>query len=198
MEGTTLSIIILSILTMNFGSIVTVALLQNTNSGFVAKHFFIKLSKHITMKSLMDIVVAWFFGLFLPITIYLKAVYTIAFFDFLIGVTLAIYARNFSWRKSATIGLKFVIYTGLIATINQIETLLGIPKLNIGDWHFSATLFVAGIIAWADTKSIIENTKKALGLEALSFLTERFPMLKNFDAKNGKTEATEPISEKLG
>ncbi len=139
------------------------------------------------MKSFLDISIAWLFGLFIPILTYLQAVYTITVMDFIIGVTVAMLAKeNFSWLKAARLAAKFVCWTGLLVSTYQFQILLKIPTFSIGEFEVSVALGVAGVVAYAEIKSILNNIKIGFGIDISGWLTDKFTIIKQFDTEKQK------------
>jgi Bacteriophage holin family len=156
---------------------------HNAESAFTLRGYLSKHSKLFErMKSVAEILIAWVFGLFMPVLTYLQIVYFLTFADFVMGVTAALLVSEaFSWRKARFLIAKFVAWTLLLASTYQIQLLLHIPTFEFGDMQFSIAILVAGVIAYAEFKSILDNIKKAFGIDLKGFLTGIFPILKNFD-----------------
>ena len=149
------------------------------------------MKSYFSMKSLFDISIAWLFGLFIPILTYLQAVYVITFTDFVIGVTVAVMARErFSWLKSVRLIAKFVCYTGLLVSTYQFQILLKIPTFNIGEFEISIALGVAGVVAYAEIKSILKNIKAAFGIDIGGWLKNKFSSLKQLDTEQKSDDNT--------
>jgi hypothetical protein len=183
--GLTTAIAILSICTLPFVSACYVWWHNSDNALYISHH----LSKHSAMKPMFEIILAWFFGLFIPILAYLKVVYFISFADFMIGVTAAIIAgQTFSWRKASLLVAKFVCWTFLLASTYQIQLLLKIPSIKVGELELSVTLAVAGVVAYAELKSIFKNIKEVFGIDIGGFIGSKFEFLKNFNTKNEGTD----------
>jgi hypothetical protein len=148
--------------------------------------------KYVSMKSFLDISIAWLFGLFIPILTYLQAVYTITFMDFIIGVSVAMLGKqNFSWQKAARLIAKFVCWTGLLVATYQFQILLKIPTFNIGEFEISIALGVAGVVAYAEIKSILKNIKTGFDIDITGWVNSRFSFLKNLDTEQKKDDNTE-------
>jgi hypothetical protein len=161
---------------------------HNAESAFTLRRYLSKHSKLFErMKSVAEILIAWAFGLFLPVLAYLQIVYFITFADFVMGVTAALLAAEaFSWRKARFLIAKFVAWTLLLASTYQIQLLLHIPPVKLGDFELSIAVAVAGVIAYAEFKSILDNVKKAFDIDIKGFLTVTFSFLKTFDTEKKK------------
>lgn len=146
------------------------------------------------MKSLLNALIAWSMGLFIPVLVYLQAVYIVTFADFIIGCTAALLAQEkFSWQKASLLVAKFVCFGFLIMATYQIQEMVKIPPIGIGDLQLNSAVIVAGIICVAELKSILRNIKSAFGIDIYSFLFSKVPFLKNFDTdENGNKDNSTP------
>jgi hypothetical protein len=140
------------------------------------------------MKSIFNAFVAWAFGLFIPVLVYLQVVYFVVFADFVVGVTAALLAHErFSWQKALTVVGKFVAFSFLIAATYQIQTLLQIPPIVIGEFQLGTAVLVAGVLCVAELKSILRNIKSAFGIDIIGYLGDKVPIIKALDTEQ-KTE----------
>lgn len=179
-----ISLWILFSFTFSFGSAWLYVWFQNTKAEIIRQYFNMQFSKYFIMKPMIDISIAWLFGLFVPILTYLQAVYVITFGDFVIGVTVAMLAKeDFSWRKALLLIAKFVCWTFLLVSTYQFQQLLKIPTIALGEFQLSIAVFVAGVIAYAEVKSIFKNIKTGFGIDIEGLLYSKFSMLKDFTEK---------------
>jgi hypothetical protein len=142
------------------------------------------------MKGITNAVLAWGFGLFIPVLPYLQGVFTITVADFLIGVTAALLAsESFSWKKASLLAAKLLVFGLLIVSTYQIQLLLQLPPITIGSFELNTSILVAGVICVAELKSILRNVKSAFGIDIWGLLTDKVPFLKSLDSekRNGDT-----------
>jgi hypothetical protein len=66
--------------------------------------------------------------------------------------------------------------------------LLKIPSIKVGELELSVTLAVAGVVAYAELKSIFKNIKEVFGIDIGGFIGSKFEFLKNFNTKNEGTD----------
>lgn len=153
--------------------------------SFSGAYVYSQPSKHIDfyMKPMLDIFLAWILGLFLPVLAYIQIVYFITFADFAIAV-INVFAMGevFSWRKARYLIAKFAAWGLLLAVCYQIQLLLHIPAIHIGDLELSIAAAVAGVIGYAETKSILNNIKKGFGIDIQAFIFDKIGIAKAFDS----------------
>ena len=180
-----ISLWILSAFTFSFGGAWIYVWYHNAQYALILRRYInMQFSKYLIMKPIMDISIAWLFGLFIPILTYLQAVYVITFGDFIIGVTVAMLAKEvFSWRKALLLIAKFVCWTFLLVSTYQFQQLLHIPVIPLGEFQLSIAVFVAGVIAYAEVKSIFKNIKSGFGIDIQGLISSKFSMLKEFNTE---------------
>ena len=136
------------------------------------------------MKGITNAILAWGFGLFIPVLSYLQVVFTITVADFVIGVTAAFLAsESFSWKKASLLIAKLVSFGLLIVSTYQIQFMLQLPPISIGTFELNTAVLVAGVICVAELKSILRNVKSAFGIDIWGLLTDKIPFLKSLDTE---------------
>jgi small basic protein len=126
------------------------------------------------MRYIIELIGIWLFNLVIPVQPYMQLIIVAIFVNTLFGTWIAVKDHEFKWLKLAEPFFKFVVLSGLLILIYQIQTLSHLP-----DWAnmtgIAATIFGVREAVKADT-----NYEKIFGYSILKPLMDKIPNLKDY------------------